>query len=71
MRHRLAPDRVLAVEPSRHGLVVRCLRGVVWVTQAGDAADHVLAAGESWRAARAGRVGIQALSAADVALEAA
>jgi DUF2917 family protein len=53
----------------RAGVEIRVLTGTVWVTQEGDAEDHVLSAGGTFVADRAGRVGIQAFTHADVAVE--
>ena len=43
------------------GLEVRCLSGAVWVTLEGDVEDHVLSEGDSFVAARPGRVAVMAL----------
>ncbi len=48
----------------RAGGSVRVLQGRVWVTQAGDGGDYVLAAGERFVASRAGRVVVEALGGA-------
>ena len=43
-RH-LRPRAVLHIRDGR-GLTVRCLAGLLWITQYGDSDDHVLEAGE-------------------------
>jgi uncharacterized membrane protein len=52
----LAAGETLRIEPGRDVATVRCDRGTVLVTQSGDLVDHVLAAGQTFTAARAGRV---------------
>ena len=42
------------------GESVRCERGLVWLTQSGDARDYFLRAGESFTARRRGKVVAQA-----------
>lgn len=64
----LARGRTLALDDAS-GTVVRVLRGNVWVTQYRDAADHVLAPGDSFRLDRPGLAVIQAMSPARVCLE--
>jgi len=56
-----------SAEAPRHGLVVRCERGSVWVTVEGDGQDHFLVAGETFASSTRGRVAMMALSAATVA----
>jgi len=43
------------------GIVVRCTRGVLWMTVTGEAGDIVLAAGESHRVRVAGRIVIESI----------
>lgn len=64
----LANGAVWSLDPAGE-LRVRVLRGVVWITQAGNAADYVLTAGQSKRFARRGRVVIEALQPAWIAVE--
>jgi hypothetical protein len=67
---RLALKRrdTLTLEAAR-GALVRCLDGLVWITQDGDRADHILGAGGSFRVDRDGAVVVQATRAARVAIE--
>jgi Protein of unknown function (DUF2917) len=51
------------------GALVRCLEGVVWITQDSDRADHVVGAGGAFRVDRDGAVVVQATRAARVAIE--
>ena len=46
----------------RRGYTLRCLSGQVWITQAGDAVDHLVPAGREFKVTRPGRVVIQALT---------
>lgn len=58
------------LQPVNHlhaGAAVYCRRGTLWVTQAGDAADHVLREGERFAPAPTGGVVVQALE--DAAVE--
>lgn len=64
---RLEAGRVLALRGAV-GRVVRCLSGVVWVTQEGDAQDHLLARCEEMRVERGGILAIQALRRAEVVI---
>lgn len=43
------------------GESVRCERGVLWLTQSGDATDYLLRAGQSFTATRRARVVVQAM----------
>ena len=52
----------------RADLRIHCVRGELWITQAGSAEDVVLVTGESFAPAPRGRVVIQALTEARVAL---
>ena len=44
------------------GNVIRCLSGSLWVTQEGDARDHVLSAGEEFVIESAGVIVVQAFT---------
>ena len=43
----LAADDTTAIRVCGDGLEVSCVEGLVWITQAGDPSDHVLAAGDA------------------------
>lgn len=58
-----------STEAKRAGLEIRVLSGRAWVTQEGDGSDHVVEASGAFVTDRAGRVGIQALTRARVAVE--
>jgi hypothetical protein len=51
------------------GLVVRVREGALWITQAGDADDHLVRAGERFVADRSGRLVISAFARGEVELE--
>jgi hypothetical protein len=67
---RLALGRrdTLILEAAR-GALVRCVEGLVWITQDGDRADHIVGAGDSFRVDRDGSVIVQATRPARVAIE--
>ena len=52
----------------KHPAELRVRRGLVWVTRSGDPRDHVLAAGQGIRFPGRGRVVIEALAPATIAL---
>jgi hypothetical protein len=59
-------DETRRVRPARGGTVVEVTSGVVVVTQAGHAEDHVLEAGQALRLGGPGLVVVWALEAATV-----
>jgi hypothetical protein len=61
----LPANALWSTEP-RRGMGIRCERGQLWVTQAGDAQDVVLLTGETFVPAAKGRVVVQALTDARV-----
>src|SRR4051794_7480881 len=62
------PDGALWSTSPHSAHAIECLRGRLWVTQAGDARDIVLGEGETFSAARRGRVVVQALGDSRVGL---
>src|SRR5688500_1783058 len=56
----LADGEVWSFLPGRGGMWVRCTTGSIWVTQAGSAADAVLARGDVFVTDARGRVAVQA-----------
>jgi len=64
----LRPRDTLTLDAAR-GALVRCLEGLVWITQDGDRADHVVAAGDAFRVDRDGAVVVQATRPARIAIE--
>ena len=57
---RLEAGTVRSFDPA-HACLVRALSGGVWVTQAGNPFDVILAPGERFVAARRGKIVVQAL----------
>jgi hypothetical protein len=70
VRFALQEQAVIRLTPSRHGITLQCWSGVLWVTQEGDPADHLLAAGETFQTRRAGRVVAQAMESSLVGVSA-
>jgi ferric-dicitrate binding protein FerR (iron transport regulator) len=64
----LAADETFSLEPTRGGVEIACVGGLVWVTQAGDPSDHVLHAGERLRLGERGRIAAMALEPSRVRL---
>ncbi len=60
----LAMDETVRVPAGGQGVLLRAERGVVLVTQAGDAEDHVLTSGEELRLPGGGLIVAQAFEAA-------
>ncbi len=46
--------------------VVKCIEGVVWVTQTGDGSDHILQAGDAFLVAGSGKTVVEAIHPARV-----
>ncbi len=58
---RLAPGEVFTLRGDRRGVRIVCTSGRLWVTQAGDPADHALWQGERFRVSKPGTVVIQGI----------
>jgi hypothetical protein len=58
----LRRGETVSVDGDRRGARLRCLDGQLWITQAGDQRDHLIAVGREFMITRPGRVVIQALS---------
>jgi DNA-binding PucR family transcriptional regulator len=70
MTKHLAAAEAWSTELNHHHQVeIRVLAGTIWVTQESDPVDHVLEAPAVFTTDHAGRVAMQALTAADVAVE--
>jgi hypothetical protein len=57
----LPKRRTWHVEGDQRGETIRCLKGVVWVTQESDPQDYILEAGDTFRVTRRGAVVAQAM----------
>jgi len=58
----LYPGEPFSIDGDRRGVKLRCLTGQVWITQPGDAMDHLVGAGREFVITRSGRVVIEALT---------
>ena len=65
---RLGANGVLGLHPGACGLTLRCLSGIVVVTQRGDREDHVLRPGEAFVTERRGLVVAWALTGCEIAV---
>ena len=61
-RCELRRGETVSVDGDRRGQKLRCIDGHLWITQAGDAMDHLVAGGREFVITRPGRVVIQALT---------
>ena len=61
----LEPGQVVRLEDAR-GAAVTALSGNIWITQPGDAADHVIAAGQTFTIDRDGLTLMTALGGAGI-----
>jgi len=52
----------VSLDGDRRGMKLSCLDGELWITQVGDAMDHLVSAGREFIVTNAGRVVIQALT---------
>lgn len=52
---------VIDFRPAREGVAIDLRQGKLWITQTGDPTDHVLTAGESYRATGGGMLVVEAL----------
>jgi len=69
MTKHLAVAEAWSTELNHHQVEIHVLAGTIWVTQESDPVDHVLEAPAVFITDHAGRVAMQALTAADVAVE--
>jgi hypothetical protein len=60
-RQKLDRGRVVSVDCPGSGFSLCCLEGVLWITRAGDPADHILREVDSWTADGPGMVVIEAV----------
>lgn len=58
----LAKNDIVTLDGDQSGLQLHCRSGHLWLTQAGDSRDHLLAPGQHHTIARRGRVVIWALA---------
>lgn len=68
VRISLLPNAVMSLAGEGQGFALTCHAGRLWVTQPGDPADHLLAAGERFVAEGKGSLVLQALNEAVVSV---
>lgn len=57
----LARYKLWSIEGDRRGDAIRCLYGLLWITQEGDLKDYILEAGKDFWVTKPGTVVVQAL----------
>jgi hypothetical protein len=57
----LPAGSLLRLDGDSRGRLIHCRQGALWVTQPGDAEDHVVRVGEAFTVTRPGRLVIQVL----------
>jgi hypothetical protein len=67
----LSEQSILSFPGSEAGKQLYCVDGLLWVTRAGDASDHVLRPGDGFSLAEPGRVVIESLRVSTVRLRSA
>lgn len=60
----LTASQAWSAEVRHEGIEVRVIAGEVWITRERDVEDHLLAAPQTFRSGRRGRLAVQALGAA-------
>jgi len=63
----LSKDELLRLDGGRSGLVLRCIRGTVWLT-CGDGADYLISSGRSFELAPRLVATVEALESAEFCL---
>jgi hypothetical protein len=57
----LAKYKIWSIEGDRRSDVIRCVSGILWITQEGDQKDYVIEAGRNFWVTKTGTVIVQAL----------
>lgn len=65
----LRQREVLNLDNSQHRMAIECKNGVIWVTCAGEAGDHILQAGRRYVPKTKGPIVIEAIDEARVDIE--
>ncbi len=60
MQFQLQKGELVSIDGDARGHSVRCLEGILWLTQQGDPVDHVLRPGRTFTLNRKGRVVVMA-----------
>jgi hypothetical protein len=58
----LQPYKIQGMSAVRCGTEIRCLEGVLWITQEGDLTDYIVNCGEKFVVDRKGKVVLQGLN---------
>ncbi|BDV41099.1 hypothetical protein GURASL_00220 [Geotalea uraniireducens] len=61
-------DETVRLEGDARGAIIACLAGVLWITQEGDATDHLVEAGGQFTVERQGLVLVEARRDAQLAI---
>ncbi|MEN6466102.1 MAG: DUF2917 domain-containing protein [Syntrophaceae bacterium] len=64
----LRDGELFSIKGNCAGTVICCRAGVLWLTQQGDPADHLIRAGEDFAVSRRGLVLISALAESEVGI---
>ena len=64
----LEAGQVLSLDDAE-GTTLAAERGTLWVTEEGDARDHIIEPGETFVIAKAGRTVVQAMQSASISLQ--
>ena len=59
-------NKTLKQTAGRSGKEIRCLGGIIWITQTGDGIDRILSSGDIYQTRISGDIVIQALDAATI-----
>jgi len=65
----LQPREVLNLDNSQQRMAIECKNGVIWVTCAGEAGDHILHAGRRYEPKSNGTIVIEAIDKSSVDIE--
>ncbi len=57
----LPKHKVWSIEGNRHGDMISCKNGILWITQEGDMKDYVIEAGRNFWVTKPGTTIVQAL----------
>jgi hypothetical protein len=57
----LPKHKMWTIEGNRHGDVISCKNGILWITQEGDLKDYIIEAGRNFWVTKPGTVIVQAL----------
>ncbi len=58
MKHLISKNEILFLDGNPLEVSVQCEEGILWITRAGDARDHIIKQGEIYRVKGKGKVAI-------------